>query len=235
MFDNEYSKLLTVILIVVIIVVAGMLCFLGYDVFRKHTLEKDSKDVVSRFENEVINQESSTNVEIPINQVTNEVVNPNVNVNELDVNNNNNNQNSGSSEKVVKYKGYEVIGTIEIPATEIKYPIIKQKDIGIDSLKVAICNLYGELNKPGSNAVLVGHNYRNGTFFSNNKRLAQGDKIYITDLSGKKVTYIISKKYVTSTGDFNYATRDVGDKMAISLSTCTDDSKQRLIIWAEQE
>ena len=129
-----------------------------------------------------------------------------------------------------------MIGTIEIPKTNIKYPIIKQEDVSINSLNVAICNLYGELNKLGGNAVLVGHNYRNGTFFSNNKKLEKGDKIYITDSTGKKVTYVIYKKYETSTGDFDYATREVAeDKREISLSTCTDDTKKRLIIWAEEQ
>ena len=68
-------------------------------------------------------------------------------------------------------------------------------------------------------AVLIGHNYRNGTFFSNNKKLTKGDKIYITDNDGNKVTYIVYKKYETSTGDFDYATRKIGDKREISLST----------------
>ena len=222
MFNNKYSKLLTVMLVIIIIAVVGLLCFLGYDVYKKINIKNESEEAVSRFEEQL--NKTTTDENTDVNEV-----NPDLDLNTLQENT------TSSSGNGVKYKGYDVIGTIEIPKTNIKYPIIKQNDVGINSLDVAICNLYGELNKPGSNAVLVGHNYRNGTFFSNNKKLSKGDKVYITDLSGKKVTYIIYKKYETSTGDFDYATRDVGNKREISLSTCTDDTSKRLIIWAAEE
>ena len=62
-----------------------------------------------------------------------------------------------------------------------------------------------------------------------------GDKIYITDLSGKKVTYEITNVYTTSTSDYTYANRDTGGKRGISLSTCTNDTQSRLIIWADEK
>ena len=233
---SKYSKALTVILIAVIIVVIGLLAFLGYDVFNKHTIEKDTEDAVSKFENAVRPTIEPTNV------IGENTLEPSVDLNSILENTTSEpsgGDNSGSSSSggsSVKYKGYDVIGTVEIPKTDVKSPIIKQEDVSTESLRVAICNLYGELNKPGDNAVLVGHNYRNGTFFSNNKKLQKGDKIYITDLSGNKVTYVITNKYETGTGDFDYATRKVDkDTREISLSTCTDDSKMRLIIWAKEQ
>lgn len=230
MFNSKYSKLLTVVLIIVIIAVIALLAFLGYDVYRKYTIESDSEAAVGQFENQLNQLQNNTNTE----NVVENVIDPNINLNSIMNTTTENNNNTGGNK--VTYKGYEVIGTIEIPKTNIKYPIIKQNDVGMESLKVAICNLYGTLNEVGGNAVLVGHNYRNGTFFSNNKKLSKGDKIYITDNSGKKVTYIINKKYETGTGDFDYATRKVeANKRHISLSTCTDDSKKRLIIWATEE
>lgn len=229
MFNSKYSKLLTVVLIIIIIAVIALLAFLGYDVYRKYTIESESGEAVSRFE-EQFNQTDTNTTE----NIIENVIDPNIDLNSIMGTTGNGTSNSGGNK--VTYKGYEVIGTIEIPKTNIKYPIIKQEDVGLESLKVAICNLYGNLNELGGNAVLVGHNYRNGTFFSNNKKLEKGDKIYITDNSGKKVTYVIYKKYETGTGDFDYATRKVdADKREISLSTCTDDSKKRLIIWAAEE
>ena len=235
MLNSKYNKFLTVLLIAIIVVVVGLLGFLGYDVYRKYTIEADSDDAISRFEEAVKRQNR-----VP----SDDVVYENTDVNgegtispDIDMNTLNSESSSGSSSgtKTVKYKGYDMIGTIEIPKTSIKYPIIKSNDVSINSLEIAICNLYGELNVKGSNAVLVGHNYKNGTFFSNNKKLNKGDEIYITDIYGNKVTYVIYKKYETSTGDFDYATRDVGDKREISLSTCTDDTKRRLIIWAAEK
>ena len=49
-----------------------------------------------------------------------------------------------------------------------------------------LCNMELGLNKVG-NTVIIGHNYRNGTFFGSNKKMNEGDKVYITDLSGNTV------------------------------------------------
>lgn len=221
MFNSKYSKTLTVVLIIIIIAVIALLGYLAYDAFKTNKIESEAAEAVSLFENTV--SQTDTNE-------TTETVDPNIDLNSLY------STSSSSSGTTVTYQGYEVIGTIKIPAIDIEYPIIKQEDVSAQSLKVAICNLYGSLNTYGENAVLVGHNYRNGTFFSNNKNLEIGDKIYITDTSGNKVTYYVYKKYETSSGDFDYATRDVdSDTMEISLSTCTDDSSKRLIIWAKTE
>lgn len=101
-------------------------------------------------------------------------------------------------------------------------------------MEVGIAMLYGPgVNKVG-NTVLAGHNYRNGTFFSNNKKLNEGDVIYLTDTSGKRVKYVIYKKYQTDSNDFSYATRTTNGKREISVSTCTDDSSARLLLWAKE-
>ena len=85
------------------------------------------------------------------------------------------------------------------------------------------------------NCVIVGHNYRNGLFFSNNKKLQLGDKIYITDNSGTTLTYTIYDKFETSDSDTSFFQRDTEGKPEVTLSTCTDDSSARLIILARVE
>ena len=116
--------------------------------------------------------------------------------------------------------------------------------ISKSSLETSVCVVYsttGEehtqgrgLNKPG-NTVIAGHNYRNSRFFSNNKKLNIGDKIYITDLEGKRMTYTIYNKFETDDTDTEYMTRDTQGAVEISLTTCTDDSKARLIILAKAD
>ena len=62
-----------------------------------------------------------------------------------------------------------------------------------------------------------------------------GDKIYITDNSGKKLTYSIYNKFETTPEDTSFYQRDTGGVPEVTLSTCTDDSKARLIIFAKAE
>ena len=230
MLGNKYSKTLTIILIVVIVAIVGLLIFFGIDVYRKFYIETAAGEAVGEFENQVnriatLPQENDT--------VINDIP-PSVDLNTLYQNSTTNESNDGNAH--VQYMGYDMIGTIEIPKTDVKYPIIADYDMSINSLNVAIVKLYPstiELNEIG-NTVLAGHNYRNGTFFSNNKKLQKGDKIYITDTTGRKVTYEITKKYETSTSDSSYMTRDTNGKRGIALTTCTDDTKRRLIILADE-
>ena len=229
MFNNNYNKTLTIILIVVIIIIVGLLIFFGIDMYQKYSLEQETGQVVEEFQ-ERVNRVSTSDVEEENNVIVNSVT-PNVNMNDLYQDNT---STSGGSD--VTYMGYTVIGTIEIPAIDIEYPIIPDDEASLNSLNVAIVKLYPlgtGLNEVG-NAVFAGHNYRNGTFFSNNKRLQNGDKIYITDLNGERVEYEIYRKYTTGTGDSTYMNRDTDGKREISLTTCTDDTTQRLIIWARE-
>lgn len=226
MFNNKYSKTLSVILVIVIIAIVGLLIYFGIDVYRKFYIEEASGDAFNEFQNKVN--------EINTNTADNTILND---VGGMDLNslyqNTTTNDSNGTG---VTYMGYDVIGTIEIPAIDIEYPIIPDYQSSINSLNVAIVMLYPSnigLNEVG-NTVLAGHNYRNGTFFSNNKRLENGDKIYITDTSGERVEYEIYKKYETSTSDSTYMNRDTNGKREISLTTCTDDTTRRLIIWAEE-
>ena len=126
-----------------------------------------------------------------------------------------------------------MVGTIEIPAINLKYPVLKEASKS--AINVAVAIYYGSgLNEIG-NTVIVGHNYRNGTFFSNNKNLVNGDKVYITDNSGTKITYIIYNIFTTSPEDSDFIDRDTQGKREITLDTCTDDSKSRLIIYAREQ
>ena len=125
-----------------------------------------------------------------------------------------------------------MVGYIEIPKTDIKYPVLK--DATKEAMEKSVCVLLGNgLNKAGV-TVISGHNYRNGLFFSNNAKLSTGDKIYITDNSGQTVTYEIYKKYQTTPEDASYATVDTQGKKEIVLTTCTDDSKNRIIVCARE-
>ena len=62
-----------------------------------------------------------------------------------------------------------------------------------------------------------------------------GDKVYITDNSGTKIKYNIYNIYETSPDDGDFIMRETNGKREISLQTCTDNSKGRLIIWAVEE
>lgn len=223
MIKSKYSKFLTVLLVIVIIAVVGLLGFLGYDIYKKYYTDKEAGAVVQQFENQLLGSTEDNGGQVDTSGATD------------GLDSTPGGDGSSSSSKVITYKGFVVKGTIEIPKTGIKYPVLES--VTKKSLESSVAILYpdkAELNQVG-NTVIVGHNYRNGLFFSKNNNIENGDKIYITDLTGKKVTYVVYNKYVTTPEDADYMVRDTGGAREISLSTCTNDSKGRIIIWAKEE
>lgn len=132
---------------------------------------------------------------------------------------------------LTEYKGFLTVGKIEIPQTGVDIPILNQ--VTVEGMNNAPCLLYGtgKLNQNGNN-LIVGHNFRNGTIFSNNKNLRLGDKIYITTLDGNRLEYTIYNKFITTAEDVSYIKRDTNNRPEITLSCCTDDDEYRIIILA---
>ena len=223
---RKYGKVLTKILIIIIISVIALLAYLGYDYFSKYNTEKDAENAVDTFISTATETPTATN-EDNLNNST-EIASNNLL-------NNTNTTNSRSATKP-KYKGFYMLGTIEIPKTGAKYPVLER--VTKKSLETAVAVIYPfenpVLNTEG-NVVIQGHNYRNGQFFSDNKKLSKGDRIYITDLNKKKVTYTVYKVFQTSESDTSFYNRDTDGKMEITLSTCTDDSSARIIVEARAD
>lgn len=222
MFESKYSKVLTVILVIVIIAILGLLGFLAYDYYQKYVIQGDASNFVDDFEGEFADGEASnTNT----NTGDNTTGNLTDGLQDADT--------VGLSEQNRTYKGFGVLGTMRIPAIDFSYPILEK--VTKKSIETSVAFLCGAgVNEPG-NTVIIGHNYRNGAFFSNNKRLNRGDKIYIRDLSGRELTYNIYDKFETSQNDTSFYQRDTGGVAEVTLSTCTDDSSARLIILARAE
>ena len=239
MFNSKYSKTLTVVLIIVIVIIVALLIFFGVRVYRKYYIKQAATDAVDEFKN-ILNETTHNETDDDNSNVFLNNVGPSVDLNSLYQDNNNNTETGNEVDEEsgtgVTYMGYDVIGYIEIPETDVEYPIIPDYQGSPNSLNIGIVKLYPsnvDLNEPG-NVVLAGHNYRDGSFFSNNKRLQKGDKIYITGVDGERVEYEIYNKYETGTSDSAYMTRDTEGRREISLTTCTDDTTARLIIWAKE-
>lgn len=225
MINSKYNKILTVILIIVVIVIFGLLGFWGYQTYQRYFQQRDLDKALNEF------NETITGPIIGGGTVSN-TENQSGNYTVID-NGVTNNGGGSSQSNVVTYKGFTVLGRMEIPKIDLDLPVLERATK--NSLEQSIGVLMGPgLNQVG-NTLIVGHNYRNGTFFSRNDELENGDSIYITDNSGTRIEYEIYNVYTTSSEDVSYMTRETAGKREVSLSTCTDDSRYRLIIWASEK
>lgn len=226
MLETKYEKLLTIILSIVVIAVLILLGFLGYDVAKKYSTKKTVAEVLNKFDDSIENNEDQNNSTVE-----------NVTVSNVEVDNANNSNNSNSSDgsgKTIQFQGYNVVGKMEIPAIDLEYHILEKATPSSIEAALAVQYTANGLNEVG-NTLIVGHNYRNGSFFGSNDKLQLGDKVYITDTTGRRIKYNIYNIYETSPEDGDFIMRDTNGKREVSLSTCTDNSKARLIIWAVEE
>lgn len=133
----------------------------------------------------------------------------------------------------IEYGGYQVIGTIQISKIDLEYPILIETTE--DSLTKSITRFGdGKVNEVG-NLCLAGHDYINNSMFGGINKLENGDEIVIMDLYGNKVTYTVFDKYNTDPNDTSVLDSIDSSKREVTLITCTNGNKDRLIIRATEK
>ena len=99
-------------------------------------------------------------------------------------------------------------------------------------LKISPIKFWGANPNEVGNFCIVGHNYRDTRFFSKVLTLENGDLVYITDDTGKTVTYSVYDKYEVDPEDTSCTSQLTDGRREITLITCTNDSKLRVIVKA---
>ena len=134
-------------------------------------------------------------------------------------------------------KRYPSVGKIEIPKIKVSYAILAQAsgDKLVNWLKISPCMFWGVYPNEYGNCSIAGHNYRNSRFFSKVPTLKIGDRIRITDVEGKRINYTVFSKYEVDPSDTECINDVPGkeNKRVVTLITCTNDSKKRVIVQAE--
>jgi len=227
MFNSKYNSLLTVLLVLAVIAIISIIGYLGYSMYNKYYINVGAQDAIDAFEQMTEKDKNKVTPKDPEDQNTGGDV-----IIEGIPNDNSIYNKPQDSSKKTTYYGYNVVGTISIPAIKIEYPILEK--VTTKSLKVAVAYLCGAGVNQVGNTVIQGHNLRNKLFFSNLSKLSNGDKIYIKDESGTQVTYEVYKNFTAKATDTSFYNRDTGGKREITLSTCTEDVNLRTIVLARE-
>lgn len=215
--NNQKNKRIGIILIISIVIIIIALCIVGYKMFQDDKNETTPEETTP----EKVIRGSGKKSDTVGNELT-----------AIEA--------STKSKEKRKMEDYEIDGTLEIPKTKLKCNVLDE--VTKRSIEIAVAKIYTTegLNKPGS-TVIYGHNYRNNLFFSKNDELEVGDKFYITDEDGNKLSYKITDKFTTTSTDTSFYAKtaeETGGKAEAILSTCTDDASstdRRLIIVGVEE
>lgn len=139
-------------------------------------------------------------------------------------------RNTITTGKVTDTKGeeYSVVGVVNIPKINCKYPIIAETTDQL--MKISVCKFWGANPNEVGNLCIIGHNYKNSKFFSKVPTMVVGDIVEITDLSGNTVQYQAYDIYTVDPTDTRCTSQLTQGKREVTLITCTNDTKQRVIV-----
>lgn len=140
--------------------------------------------------------------------------------------------------KTVQLNGYDVIGIVSIPKINIQYPILaietSNPEETKEPMRYGIVRYWGGNVNDYGNLSIAGHNNYNGTMFGKTKNLEIGDIVELTDLTKTTLQYAIYDIFVTDPNDVSIlATKDETIR-EVTLITCTNGNRERLILKAKQ-
>ena len=131
-------------------------------------------------------------------------------------------------------KEYETIGIVTIPKLNMTYPILSETTDEL--MKVAPCKFHGANPNEVGNLCIIAHNYkRKGVFFSDVPTLVTGDIVEIQDLSQRTIQYEVYDVHTVNSDNVEDTSQKTNGRKEVTLITCTDDGKQRVIVRCKEK
>lgn len=129
------------------------------------------------------------------------------------------------------YKGYDVLAKLEIPKINLETYVINFSE---SALNVSVTKFWGKKPNEVGNFCVAGHNFKNKNMFHNLKKLEVGDKVILKDNDIGCVEYEIYNIYTVVPEDVSCLSQNTDGRKEVTLITCTNDSKRRIIIKSRE-
>ena len=133
MFKSKYSNFLTVVLIIAIIAIIVVTTVLFVNVYKKYKNNKEAAEAISKFQNNIETNTNTDNNNTGQNLIDQNIVTPSTNTNTT----------GEGTRKVTYYNNFVMLGYIEIPSINIKYPILEKETVA--SLEKAVAVRYPDI------------------------------------------------------------------------------------------
>ena len=180
--------------------------------------EEVSQEILAEIDNTTINQDDGI-LRVALEADTQE---QNVEIQETE------------SNKYVTQSGatYTTEAVLNIPSLGINYPVLS--DTSEELLKISLNKFWGPSPNTVGNSGIVGHNYKNKKMFGKLADIKNGDIVELTDNSGKTIKYAVYNKYVVNPEDVACTSQLTNGNKEVTLITCTNYGKQRLVVKARE-
>ena len=207
-----------------------------YAEYDRNKSEEVSKEILAEIKEQVDNTVKKDEndkivviLEVPGTQEDNEDKTENQNNNQTKTNNTKIDTKTYTSKDGVKYTTEAIL---KIPKINIEYPVLSATSDAL--LFVSLNKYWGPQPNEGGNYCIVGHYYENGKMFGKLHKLKNGDKAELTDLSGNTLKYQVYNKYVVEPTDTRCTSQLTDGRKELTLITCTNGGKQRLVVKLRQ-
>lgn len=127
---------------------------------------------------------------------------------------------------------YDTEAVFSYPKLGISYPVLSEESEAL--LKVSLCKYWGPSPNKVGNYCIVGHNYKSGKMFGKMSMAKTGDEVQLKDLSGNTITYSVYNIYIVEPTDVSCTSQLTNGKRELTLITCTNYGKQRLVVKARE-
>lgn len=215
-------KVIFILCLVLIVILTGYYVLAEYDKSQKEQISReilnqmnDSTTVEDNFIVVALDEEP-TDEEVPIVELQTTTT-----TNEID------------SEVTANGVSYQTEAILDYPKLGINYPVLSEESE--DLLKVSLCKYWGPNPNKVGNYCIVGHNYLSGKMFGKLSSAEIGDEINLTDLNNNTVTYAVYNRYVVEPTDVSCTSQLTNGQREITLITCTNYGKQRLVVKAREK
>lgn len=207
-----------------------------YAEYDRNKSEEVSKEILAEIKEQVDNTVKKDEndkivviLEAPGTQEDNEDKTENQNNNQTKTNNTKIDTKTYTSKDGVKYTTEAIL---KIPKINIEYPVLSATSDAL--LFVSLNKYWGPQPNEVGNYCIVGHYYENGKMFGKLHKLKNGDKAELTDLSGNTLKYQVYNKYVVEPTDTRCTSQLTDGRKELTLITCTNGGKQRLVVKLRQ-
>lgn len=138
----------------------------------------------------------------------------------------------------IEMEGYTVIGIVRIPKINLEYPILDidnpNPSKAKDPMRISIVKYWGENVNDYGNLSIAGHNNKDGTMFGKTKKLEIGDIVELVDLNKNTIQYKVYEIFITEPNDVSILETKDENVREVTLITCTNGNKNRLIVKARE-